>query len=168
MRLFFALWPPREAAEALHAWATEARRACGGRVTRLETIHLTLAFLGNTEESVLPVLKGLKVKGDRHSLPIDRAHYWKHNEIVWVGPDAMPMRLKSLVENLQAELRAHSFVLEQRAFAAHITLIRNVHAPVRLPPLPPTLWPVEECVLVESVPAGKGRDYEVLARYALT
>ena len=116
----------------------------------------------------MPLLDGLKVKGERHSLPIDQARYWKHNEIVWVGPDTMPMRLNALVESLQAELKANSFKLEKRPFAAHITLIRNARAPESLPPLPPTHWPVEECVLVESVPAGKGRSYEVLARYALT
>lgn len=134
----------------------------------METIHLTLAFLGDVEESVLPLLEGLKVQGEKHFLPIDQARYWKHNKIVWVGPDAMPARLEALVENLQMELKANSFALEKRPYAAHITLIRNARVPISLPPLPPTHWPVEECVLVESVPAGKGRDYEVLARYALT
>ena len=116
----------------------------------------------------MPQLEGLNVKGERHSLPVDQARYWKHNQIVWVGPDEVPMRLKDLVENLQSELKAMSFELEKRAFAAHITLIRAARVPESLPPLPPTRWPVEECVLVESVPAGKGRAYEVLARYALT
>jgi len=167
-RLFFALWPPRETAAALHRWATEAQGASGGRVTRVGTIHLTLAFLGDTGEGVLPLLKALKVKGEKHLLPIDQARYWKQSNIVWVGPEETPIQLKVLAENLQAVLKENAFAFDKRPFAAHATLIRNARAPERLPPLPRTRWPVEECVLVESVPAGKGRDYTVLARYALT
>ena len=133
----------------------------------MESIHLTLAFLGDVEEGALPLLRGLQVKGEGHFLPIDQAGFWQHNRIVWVGPDALPVRLKDLVTNLQAELNANSFQLEKRPFAAHTTLIRNARAPSALPALPEVRWPVEECLLVESRPEGAGRSYEILARYAL-
>jgi 2'-5' RNA ligase len=165
--LFFALWPPRAAAAALHAWAKAAQRASGGRVTRLETIHLTLAFLGDVDESRLAALKGLDVQGRRHALPIEQARYWAHNRIVWVGPHERPEALGELVSSLRTVLESKGFETERREFAAHVTLVRKANTPEALPVLPPVNWPVEECLLVESVPAGNGRDYEVLARYAL-
>lgn len=129
---------------------------------------MTLAFLGDIEEGVLPQLKGLNVKGVRHSLPIEQARYWPHNRIVWVGPHERPAALAALASSLRAVLESKGFETEKREFAAHVTLIRNARVPDALPVLPSLEWPVEECVLVESVPAGKGRNYEVLARYALT
>jgi 2'-5' RNA ligase len=162
------VWPPRKAAEALHRWAGEARRSCGGRITRLETIHLTLAFLGDVEEDRLRELKALELTGSRHLLPIEQARYWAHNRVVWVGPGETPAPLLALASALHRELKARQFRSEAREFAAHVTLIRKARAPDALPALPSVRWPVEECVLVESRPAGAGRNYEVLARYALT
>jgi 2'-5' RNA ligase len=167
-RLFFAVWPPREAAAALHRWAGEARRSSGGRVMRLETIHLTLAFLGDVEEGRLRELKALELTGSRHLLPIELARYWAHNGIVWVGPEETPGPLLALANALNRELQARQFRSEAREFAAHVTLIRKAHAPDALPALPSVRWPIEECVLVESRPAGAGRNYEVLARYPLS
>ena len=137
-------------------------------MTRLDTIHLTLAFLGDVEESRLRELKALDLTGTRHILPIDRARYWAHNRIVWVGPEETPGPLLALANALNRELQTRQFRSEAREFAAHVTLIRNAQAPAALPALPPVRWPIEECVLVESRPTGAGRDYEVLARYALS
>lgn len=167
LRLFFALWPPREAADALHAWAREARRATGGRVTRAETIHLTLAFLGNVAEARLEDLKAIGMRGRRHELPIEQARYWPRNRIVWAGPDELPSALGELAKELKELLEQEHFRTEKREFAAHVTLIRDATVSDALPPLPRVRWPVEEAVLVESRPTDAGRDYRVLRRYAL-
>ncbi|HUK04146.1 MAG TPA: RNA 2',3'-cyclic phosphodiesterase [Burkholderiales bacterium] len=161
------MWPPREAAAALHGWAREACRATGGRLTRADTIHLTLAFLGDVAEPRLEELKALEIVGSRHFLPIVEARYWPHNRIVWAGPAEMPAPLGRLADDLALSLNSKNFKTEKRQFAAHVTLIRNAHAPDGLPPLPRLRWPVDEVVLVESRPADAGRRYEVLRRYAL-
>lgn len=165
--MFFAIWPPREAADALHAWALTAQRACGGRVTRADTIHLTLAFLGETDEKRLVELRSVSGKGGRHALPIEQAGYWPHNRIVWVGPQEIPGFLLSVAENLKKELESRGFRTEKRPFAAHITLIRKARDPGALPSLPAVDWPVTEFVLVRSRLAAAGPGYEVLQRFAL-
>ncbi|HEX2650663.1 MAG TPA: RNA 2',3'-cyclic phosphodiesterase [Burkholderiales bacterium] len=167
MRLFFALWPPRDAAEALHAWASEVHRSSGGRVTRPETIHLTLAFLGEIEEKRLPLLQQVTLSGKRHSLPVDAARYWKHNQIVWVGPREMPREMRRLVVSLSGFLEKNEFRQEKREFAAHITLIRKARVPNLIPELPKVAWPVDEVVLVRSRLSAKGSNYEVVQRYPL-
>ncbi|HVB47019.1 MAG TPA: RNA 2',3'-cyclic phosphodiesterase [Burkholderiales bacterium] len=169
MRLFFALWPPAPAAAALARWAGETQRETGGRVTRPETIHLTLAFLGEVEDQRLQsaLAAGQAVGGAPHSLPIDEARYWEHNRVVWVGPREMPAPLGALAGALRAELLREGFALEKRSFQAHVTLIRKARAPGALAPLPALAWPVEEFVLVRSELSSDGSDYEFVERFAL-
>jgi RNA 2',3'-cyclic 3'-phosphodiesterase len=169
VRLFFALWPPEKAARALHEWARQASLQTGGRVTRAETIHLTLAFLGETEESRISTIKsiGRTTVGKSHFLPIEQARYWKHNRIVWVGPNEIPAPLAALAAELNGRLMKEGFVLDERAFAAHITLIRKAREPRALPALPPLDWPVEDFVLVRSRLSNEGSRYDVLERFAL-
>ena len=168
LRLFFALWPPCETAEALHGWALEARRANGGRVTRAEAIHLTLAFLGEVDESRLTSLKSISPKSRKHRLPIEEAGYWARNRIVWVGPYETPKPLELLAVDLGSELREQGFRSEKRKFSAHVTLLRKVREPQWLPRLPAVDWPVEEFVLVRSQLSAQGLRYEIVERFPLS
>ena len=158
MRLFFALWPPRETALALHEWA----KGLEGRATPAEKIHLTLAFLGGVEPAKL-VAAAKKVQAQAFELPVDTAKYWRDNHIVWVGPREMPEGLRVLVERLQLALYRAEFILERRAFAAHVTLLRKARKPAAIAPLPRVEWPVREFTLVNSDLSR----YKVLERFAL-
>ena len=155
-------------AAALHDWAQEAQRSCGGRVARAETIHLTLAFLGDVQEKFLPDLKSVSVTGERHLLPIEGSRYWPHNRIVWVGPRATPSALEVLVSSLVLTLGEKGFRTESRRFSAHITLIRKARDPGTLPAVPAVSWPVAEFVLVRSRLASEGSGYEILERFPLS
>ena len=166
MRLFFALWPPRESARALAEWAVAVQRATGGRATAEPTIHLTLAFLGDADPAKASAA-ARRVRAKAFELPIDTSQYWRHNKIVWVGPQAMPPELADLVAQLHGALRADGFVLESRPFAAHITLVRKANTPQSLPPLPTVQWPASEFSLVRSLPSNTGARYESIDRYAL-
>lgn len=169
MRLFFAVWPPGKTAAALAAWAKGAQRETGGRITREETIHLTLAFLGEVaEERVAAAVRAARrVRGEPHTLSIEDARLWLHNRIVWVGPKETPAALGALVESLREELAHEGFALERRPFAAHITLIRKARAAGTLSPLPVVDWPVQEFTLVRSTLSTKGSSYECIARVSL-
>ena len=158
MRLFFALWPPRETAEALARWA----RPLEGKPVPAEKIHLTLAFLGGVEPAKL-VAAAKKVRARAFELPVDSAKYVRGNEMVWVGPREMPEGLRVLVERLHFALYRAEFILERRAFAAHVTLVRKARKPASIAPLPKVEWPVREFTLVNS----ELSRYKVLERFAL-
>jgi len=167
VRLFFALWPPAKTAHALAQWTHRVVHEAGGTPTPSENIHLTLAFLGDAD----PANAGnaaKRVQAAPHALPIDHAHYWKHNKILWVGPQTMPEALATLVSQLHSALKERGFVLEDRAFAAHITLLRKANAPNALPLLPHVEWPVNEMLLVRSRTSPKGSTYEPVERFPLT
>ena len=166
MRLFFALWPPAKTAHALAQWTHEVSRDTGGSPTASDKIHLTLAFLGEGD-SAKAHSAAARVEGRRHALPLEHAHYWKHNRIVWVGPQVMPVPLAALVAQLHGALKERGFVLEDRPFAAHVTLLRKAPPPSALPPLAPLDWPVNEFLLVRSRSSPRGSTYEPLERYSL-
>jgi 2'-5' RNA ligase len=151
-----------DTARALAHWASEVQRESGGRVTAEETIHLTLAFLGEAEPS-RAIQAASKVKGKKLEMKIDTAKFWKHNRIVWVGPGTMPFELKALVESLHSVLREDGFTLEDRPFAAHVTLVRKANPPKSIPPLPKVEWPAAEFALVRSA----GGKYETVQRFPL-
>jgi 2'-5' RNA ligase len=157
MRLFFASWPPPAVAKALAQWAGEAQRECGGRITRADMIHLTLAFLGESEPQAA-LAAARRVRGAASAFVMTEARYWAHNRIVWVGPGKVPQELAQLAR----------FLGETREFAGHVTLIRKARAPKRLPALPALEWPVTEVVLVNSSLGPEGPSYEMLERFALS
>ena len=166
MRLFFACWPPVETAQALGRWAAEVRNESGGKVTAVENIHLTLAFLGDAEPDGA-IAAAARVQGRRHELPIDAARYVKRNEMVWVGPAEVPPSLASLAADLRVQLVRQQFALEERPFAAHVTLIRKAKRPGSIPPLPALSWPVDEFLLVSSKTSSNGSAYTPLERFPL-
>jgi 2'-5' RNA ligase len=166
LRLFFALWPPADTAQRLAQWAKEVQRTTGGRATAEDTIHLTLAFLGDADPAKA-IAAARRVRAKAFDLPIDTSQYWRHNKIIWAGPKVMPPPLLHIVGRLHEALAADGFVLEKRPFAAHITLLRKAAAPTSLPPLPPTTWPAPEFVLVCSTPSNTGSRYESIERFAL-
>jgi 2'-5' RNA ligase len=169
VRLFFALWPPQATVAALAAWAKEAQILSGGRLTRPESIHLTLAFLGEVAEARVEdaIRAARSVRGARHALPIERAKVWAHNRVGWVGPERTPLALTDLTDSLRERLLAEGFAIESRPFAAHVTLLRNAGKSSRLPLLPAVDWPVDEFTLVRSRLSQKGSSYEILGRFSL-
>ena len=166
MRLFFALWPPPDAARALAQWAGDAQRVTGGRAIDAAKIHLTLAFLGDADPRKA-IAAARRAIAFSHELPIEEAGYWRANGIVWTGPRETPPALKVVVDRLSMELQKENFTLERRPFAAHVTLIRKARAGGSLPPLPEVAWSVGEFVLVRSSLSAKGASYEVLERFRL-
>ena len=166
MRLFFALWPPRETAQALAGWAAEVQKVSGGKVIATQNVHLTLAFLGEAEPDAA-IRAAHRVKERAHQLPIETAKYVRRNEMVWVAPVTTPPALAELVASLHGSLKVSSFRLEERPFAAHVTLIRNARQPQSLPPLPRVRWPVDEFVLVRSRTSPKGSTYEPVEAFPL-
>ena len=166
MRLFFALWPPPQAAHALSEWAQAVQKDCGGRATAERNIHLTLAFLGEADIRKASAA-GRAVRSGAFQFPCDAARYWPHNRILWIGPERMPNALAELVGRLQEALLKEGFTLEDRPFAAHVTLLRKAGKPSAIPDLPRVTWPVGEFLLVQSRASSGGSAYEAIERFPL-
>ena len=151
-RIFFALWPEAPLAHTLYGLAQELAARQGGRCMDENSLHLTLAFLGD-----IPVdhLEGARRAADdlQHevfALQLDRLNHWPHNRIAWAGCSEPPVALMNLADALQNRLRQAGFAIESRPFTPHVTLLRNCRQATAVA-LPPLLWPAREFVLVESL-----------------
>lgn len=165
VRLFFALWPDGDLQAKLAAWAGQA--AGQGRAMRRENIHLTLAFLGATEAALLPDLIALAsgVRFGPIRLPLERVGCWKHNRIIWCGPDEEPGALTSLVEDLRAQLDAGGIHYDRKPFVSHVTLVRNATGLPAVPAWIPLVWEARDFALMSSVRVESRVTYQVLQRF---
>jgi RNA 2',3'-cyclic 3'-phosphodiesterase len=167
-RIFFAVWLAPEAAQAMHRTAVLAQQGCGGRAMRPETLHVTLAFLGDVSPAQLAVATAIAdgIEGKEFFLTLDRLGYWKHNRILWAGADSPP--LLALADVLSSGLRTDGFSIDNRPFAPHVTLLRDARCP-NTPQLSTAVnWPVREFVLAESRRGAAGSHYEILGRWRLS
>jgi 2'-5' RNA ligase len=165
LRLFFALWPPSALQAKLAAWARQA--AGKGRVMRQENLHLTLAFLGDTDAALLPDLLALaaEVRFAPFTLPLDRVGYWKHNRIIWCGAGDEPQALTALVADLRAGLENAGMRVDPKPFVSHMTLVRKSLGLAGAPRWAPLIWDVRDFALVRSVAVDGGVRYEVMERF---
>ncbi|MBD3619558.1 MAG: RNA 2',3'-cyclic phosphodiesterase [Chromatiales bacterium] len=168
-RLFFALWPDGRTREAL-AGLQAALPVRGGRPMRVENIHLTLAFVGETDADTRDCL--IRQAGSLRLSPlrfrIERLGYFPRPRVLWAGPRQTPEALAGLVAALNAALAPCGYVPEARPFRAHVTLFRKVVRAPRPLAFEPIEWPVTDLCLVESVPEAGGVRYAVIARFPLT
>jgi 2'-5' RNA ligase len=169
LRLFFAVWAPEPAALALNGWAVATRATVGGRAIAAANVHVTLAFLGHVlvEKLELAIAAGRRVAGEPTALLLTQARFWPRSHIVWVAPKTTPAPLAKLAADLQRELTAAGFTLDDREFIAHVTLLRDVPRLRGLPALPEVEWPITEFVLARSETAAAGSVYTILERFPL-
>lgn len=167
-RVFFALWPDQAVLERLDQVGGKMHAMGGGRRMRRDTLHMTLAFIGEVPADRIEILRRAagRVVAPAFSLCLDRLGCWRHKRIVWMGCSEPPLQLLTLVGQLYERLDEVGLPLEPADFAPHMTLLRNVHCArcVPFPELEPISWSASEFVLVESRLSSAGSHY---AHYAV-
>lgn len=167
-RVFFALRPEASTAARLHGAACREALRRGGRVMTEDSLHLTLAFLGEIDEAAVDAARRA---ADGLSLPafvwtVDRLDYWPHNRILWAGASAPATPLLALGEALRIALAAAGLAVDPRPFAPHVTLLRNcpgADGQILADPIP---WTAREFHLLQTASGESGR-YRSLARWPL-
>lgn len=172
-RLFFALWPSAAAADQIMAWASDAHALCGGRIMRPETLHMTLAFLGNTPadatQRLVQEASGWVVPVG--TLQLKRFGRFPGPRVVWAGPSSDDSErvpwLDDAYRTLWSYLQDAGWPPSESTFRPHVSLLRKAGA-CELDGLSraPLTWTPEQCVLVASRPSVGGSRYEVLAELA--
>ena len=176
-RVFFALWPSAELADQLGQIARDAAAQFGGRATRMDSIHLTLAFMGNVPEARLPELLAAAagISADAFTLSIDRLNFWGHNHLLWAGCAAPATQLAELVAALREALSTAGFKTGRAGgeFSPHVSLVRRVppgavsSADCPLP-IGELLWPCSRFVLIRSQLTATGSNYGIIGEFPLS
>lgn len=125
MRLFVAIELPDELKKGLARLRTDIP---GARWVPAEQIHLTLAFLGETDGEITERLKaGLAmIQADAFELSwggLGCFPDWRRPRVVWAGVKPEP-NLFRLAAAVHQAVRATGINLEERPFSPHITLAR--------------------------------------------
>ena len=169
VRLFFALWPDAVMRSALDQLGKQMHEQCGGRRTRAEAIHITLAFLGEVAVTRIAELQALaaQLQGDAFDFELSHSRWWRQNHIAWVAPQTVPQALITLVSELQRQLKVAGFEVDMRAYVPHVTLLRKAYCPRPLPEMAAITWKVRDFVLVQSVMTEHGSAYEIIGRWSL-
>jgi RNA 2',3'-cyclic 3'-phosphodiesterase len=165
LRLFFALWPDEVTRSAL----TRLQFSLQGNKIRYRNFQITLAFLGDQDASLLPMLQSIlaNLDGQEMYLQIDQLGYFARQRIAFASMKRGSEELNRLQAKLTAELTAHDLKFESRAlFRPHLTLAREAENPVSFK-FDPIIWHAKQIALIKSVMHEDGVHYEVLASHWL-
>ena len=134
-----------------------------------ESLHLTLAFLGDTPLMRLDALRQLAatVAGEAFTLTLDSPSCWQHNHVGWLGVKETPPALTQLVSDLTKVLQAAEFPLDRQRYVPHVTLLRNARCSAP-PPCQPVVWRAQSFVLLASPKPGAEGNYDVLGEWPLS
>jgi 2'-5' RNA ligase len=171
-RVFFALWPDDDVARRFDEAGCQAHRTLGGRRMRRETLHLTLAFVGEVAPERLQALQNIggAIRLPPFDLLLDHRQCLARRKIFWIAASVVPAGLQQLAVELAGRLAAADFRTEARPFAAHVTLLRQARCERmhEMPPAGPGIaWPVRDFVLAESALRPEGARYRILQRWPL-
>ena len=172
MRMFFALWPDPAARTTIAARVREVAELAAGRATREETLHLTLAFVGEVSLDRVAALEAIGEDAARAAAPftltLDVEGGFRGARVAWLGAEPAPTHLAALATRLAAGLAAHRFRVDCRPFAAHMTLARNCRSVPSRTSVAPVTWRVDRLTLVASELGRGGSSYSTQAEWPLT
>lgn len=169
VRLFFALWPKETTRKALHNLASQYASPCKARKVDADALHLTLLFLGSIDRAHLP--KIVKAASNVSSLPfkftLNKFSCWQKNKIACATARDGSPALNHLVATLKQAFAKTSFVFENNAFIAHVTLLRQIENVIASQTITPINWKADSFVLVESTMTDQGSRYQILQEWPL-
>jgi RNA 2',3'-cyclic 3'-phosphodiesterase len=135
MRLFVALTPPEDLRDRIRE-AVEPLREAGYPIRWIESdgYHLTLKFLGDVREVMIPVIgKALDEVGRKTPVfPVTLRGFGafptiRKPRVLWMGAGPSPV-LRCLKQDLEWTLAERGLEREARSFHPHITLGRAAEA----------------------------------------
>lgn len=166
-RLFFALWPEEVTRAALDQIAANLHASWGGRRMHGDTLHMTLAFLGETPIPRLDELRELAatISCEAFTLILNRPGCWQQNRVGWLGLSATPPALAQLVAALRQAMHASKVAFDDKRHVPHVTLLRNAQCGP-LTSCPTVIWHANDFVLLASRRQQPG--YDVLGTWPLS
>jgi 2'-5' RNA ligase len=165
-RVFFGLWPEADTAAAIVRATKRAVRLSGGRPIGKERLHITVAFLGELNAAQLEGARAAPpIASGSFDLALDAVGFFPRSRVLWLAPRVVPNALYELERRLWMALEERGFAREPRIYRPHVTLAKRARAVAEK--VDAVTWRVEEFVLIESLPEGRGVHYEPLQRWPL-
>ena len=165
MRLFAAIQPSPSFRDALAELQGRLRTAgVAGRYREPESLHLTLAFIGEWPDDVTEILPAV-----RRPFPLTLSHpgVFPRANVLWAGVEPSE-ELDELAEKVRNSLAGKRIPFDGKPFCPHITLARKPAVPegVLLPEIavPRAAMTVRDVCLYRSDRGANGMEYTVIGR----
>ena len=160
-RVFFALWPDHRQRDRLRDTINSVARTVEGRMVDRRNWHITLAFVGDISESLIPELqrRAAEIKVQPFRLSFDRLEFWARPRVACLVAATVPSELQQLVLELHGVIQDVGVIPEDRTYRPHITVARSARAftTERLSQRSTSEW--SEFTLMESVSGPGGVSY---------
>lgn len=129
-RVFFALWPDHRQRDRLRDTINSVARNVEGRAIDRRNWHITVAFLGDIDEELIPDLQASasRIEVEPFRLAFDRLEFWPRPKVACLVAATVPAGLEKLVRSLQSVLREAGVTPDDRTYRPHITVSRNARA----------------------------------------
>jgi 2'-5' RNA ligase len=128
LRLFIAVPFNNELKKEFHRISMELKQQTqSGSYTELANYHLTLVFIGETD-NIQAVQKAMnELKAESFSLKIgELGHFYRpEGNIIWLGFKESP-ELNHIQRQIALTLKKRGFPIDQREYRPHLTLGRKV------------------------------------------
>ena len=163
-RLFFALWPDDRQRDQLRNAISPVAKLVEGVAVYRGSWHVTLAFIGDYEERLIPALQEAAhaVRVEPFRLRFDLAEYWPRPKIAVLAPLTVPTELQQLVDSLNSVLTDAGIITESHLFRPHITIVRRARPFETQRLAQPVMVEWSEFKLIESVSERGGSTYHPL------
>ncbi|MGL5451480.1 MAG: RNA 2',3'-cyclic phosphodiesterase [Aeromonas sp.] len=169
-KLFFAL-PIEEQAPDIIRWRDQ--QVWPGQPVPAVNLHLTLAFLGESDE--LTTLQLIAAASHQHCPPLritlDEIGWFRRAKAAWIGPRAWPNELNVLARALRRHGERLGLELGngngERSFHPHVTLSRKATQAPATGAAPHIELTVSQFCLYQSVSCTEGVRYQPLACWPL-
>ena len=167
-RIFIALRPDAEACKKLVE--IQRRVLVSGRMMPPESLHLTLAFLGDCDserkQCVLDKITNINVNA--FDMQLGEFGYFERHCIFYIMPNIVPIELLSLHKQLCKALSSCRFKMP-RVFKPHVTLYRGVRMPPFCEPLDTALkWQIGSIYVERSELKAQGAHYTTIKEQSLS
>ena len=148
--------------------------------TRPDGMHLTLKFLGDTEEGILVDLENALQAAVKDFSPMDftisaPGHFGGRNpKVIWLGLQ-MPEEIFTLQKEVEKTVHQYGFPLEERTFHPHLTLgrvkdqngMKGMLAYLKRRPIEMESFKADELILFKSELKPSGAEYTKLTTIVL-
>lgn len=169
MKVFFAIWLDTYTLTAIESILKRLHATTGGRPMVPEAMHLTLSYVGEVApERITELIEiGNQVHKNAFQFTINKIACFENPRIAWAGSEQEPEELVLLQAEIDSLVAKAGFPLDPRPFRPHVTLIRNLPAPLATIAIQPLIWPVAAFSLVQTSDTASGLPYRVLHAWPL-
>jgi len=152
------------------------------RWVKADNIHLTLRFLGETEEKLVPRLQEMITtiapryqSVEANFSTLGAFPNLRRPRVIWVGLTDLPEHLFALADEIEQKIRQLGFKPEHRRFKPHVTLgrvkrdrqVRVLPAEIERYPMEPIAVRLDTLTLFKSTLTPDGPIYEALTACSL-